>query len=412
MVYSGDIRSVESFLKALAKSDKRVFLENYVFMFSSRSRQDADFQRPRAIMFSVEDEFVISFNADPSQEGGNQLEMMEFDRQKRAFKFFEVDFDKSPREAVSEVNPRRCLSCHKNDPRPNWEHYFFWPGMYGGIDDGLTVDITYLEGKYGKHFTAEMVVPFEGEKFRDLFESREGQEYMKFNRSKSKHPRYSHLAALVYPEDEEFFRPGPYPVRPGRTLTNLLHDLNEKRIQRKVEELIEVQTVFEYALIGAMLCRGYFFYGGGLSLEEFIPAHLRSGQKETTEYLQFHTELSRQRFERNVHRHGEVTGDDTIHMGRLKQNWPPYSANSFLIQPSLAPIKYVMDIAGLDMDDWSTSFSGISNRLTRESISILSKQYIIKATGGEINSQYDISLDLCREFASKSMEALRSVQNL
>ena len=131
---SGEVRSVKSFLEFLSKSKHNEFLENYVLMFHSRSLQSASFESPRAIMFSKEDEFIIAFNGDSSQEGGHQLEMMEFDRKEKAFKFFEVDFKKPPLQAVSDFNPPKCLSCHRGpDPRPNWENYFFWPGMYGEL---------------------------------------------------------------------------------------------------------------------------------------------------------------------------------------------------------------------------------------------------------------------------------------
>ena len=67
MISSGNIRSVEDFLEALAQSDKRVFFENYVLMFHSRSLQGASFQSPRAIMFSANDEFVMAFTGDGTQ---------------------------------------------------------------------------------------------------------------------------------------------------------------------------------------------------------------------------------------------------------------------------------------------------------------------------------------------------------
>ena len=85
---SGEVRSVESFLEFLSQSKYKEFLENYVLMFHSRSLQSASFENPRAIMFSPEDEFVIAFNGDSSQDNGNQLEMMEFDRTKEGIQVF------------------------------------------------------------------------------------------------------------------------------------------------------------------------------------------------------------------------------------------------------------------------------------------------------------------------------------
>ena len=201
MISSGNITSVEKMLEALAKAGKDEFFKNYVLMFHSRSLQKASFESPRVIMFSDEDEFVMAFDGE-----GKQMEMMEFDRDERAFKFFEVDFEKDPLQAVSLMNPSKCLDCHlRPDPRPNWDHYPFWAGMYGGFDDGYTRTIIELQERYGESFAQnpERIAcvnhppPFSNRAqitdCRGIFESKEGQEYIKFYQNRKHHLRYSHL---------------------------------------------------------------------------------------------------------------------------------------------------------------------------------------------------------------------------
>ena len=403
---SGEVRSVKSFLEFLSKSKHRVFLENYVLMFHSPSLQSASFESPRAIMFSREDEFVIAFNGDSSKKGGNQLEMMEFDREERAFKFFEVDFDKPLLQALSDFNPPKCLSCHRGpDPRPNWEPYFFWPGMYGGVDDELTVHIAYLTREYGKDF-AQTIPPSERVVFRYLFESIEGKKYMEFNHSKKQHPRYSWLIDYKYPEEEEHldmqnYDTGPNATRPGLQLTDMLHKLNKERILRKIEEAIQAAPSFAYAILGASYCRLPLS-----SSANFLPNHLQTGRRGLIDYINNQRRLIRENLERNIHRHTEATKDeisgkkdDTGNMGRLGRERP-----FFIVRPSLAQLEYVMELAGLNIDDWSMTFSGIPVSATN---TFALPRSIVKNTVQELDGSEIVRP--CPELAQKSLEALESM---
>ena len=58
------------------------------FMFHSASRQGASFQNPRAIAFKPRGNVVMAFNGNKTQKGGNQVEFMEFDRERREVSFF------------------------------------------------------------------------------------------------------------------------------------------------------------------------------------------------------------------------------------------------------------------------------------------------------------------------------------
>ncbi len=67
-----------------------------------------------------------------------QLEIIQYRKDQRAFEFRTIDFQEDGSPAVfSEKNPVLCLTCHRKDPRPNWEHYSIWPGAYGEEDDRL-----------------------------------------------------------------------------------------------------------------------------------------------------------------------------------------------------------------------------------------------------------------------------------
>jgi len=146
--------SIDQFLSRLPNEIK----SEHILMFESKSLQEASYQLPRVILFSPKGHFVMTFNGDPSQRGFEALETMRFVRSqnKPRFIFQEIVFpddlkarkdflqksrkikeldELSDRSLRFGPNPPLCLTCHRSDPRPNWEHYAFWPGAYGQFDD-------------------------------------------------------------------------------------------------------------------------------------------------------------------------------------------------------------------------------------------------------------------------------------
>ncbi len=441
---SGNVRSVEDFLGTIYRSGQKKFFRNYVLMFNSRSIQAATFKDPRVIMFSKDDEFVMTFNGNNTQEGGKRMEMMQFNRKQRAFEFFDIDFDKPPSETVSDINPSRCLNCHRSDPRPNWDHYFFWSGMYGGDDDRLTrmtanlreallqdktlsnekssnFDLNqrptlteyreilesqkvqkYIERKLGNDFRQPTLT-----EYREVLESREGQEYIDFLLLKEGHPRYSYLEIS-------------YSTRSGLSLTNLLVNLNVIRIERKLKDDIEkVPFYFKYALLGTALCsprigwgivyddknyltEQYYNNKSDHALEGFLPRHiLDSVRVKPIDYLNYYINIIKRDLDRRIHIHAATTGDDVSNMGRLSSDSPS-------IFPRLAPVKYVMTLAGLDNSDWSLSLSDRPIISGGKPPFIIRKNFVLSILGNEYKRD-NTTNDLCEYLKSKSMELLESV---
>jgi hypothetical protein len=112
---------------------------NFTLMHDSRSLQGSSMLDPRAILFSEDGSFFVTFNGNPSQSGYAELEMMQFRESTKKFEFRVISFSPGSSPVVSEANPARCLTCHGSDPIPIWEDYFAqWPGAYGANHDTLS----------------------------------------------------------------------------------------------------------------------------------------------------------------------------------------------------------------------------------------------------------------------------------
>ncbi len=113
----------------------------YLLVFESRSLQGATFRDPRVLLYSEDLRFIVSFNGDPATRGHGILETMEFDDARRAFRLHEISFPEGATgPVVSEANPPRCVRCHGSDPRPLWDTYPTWPGVYGERDHVTSED--------------------------------------------------------------------------------------------------------------------------------------------------------------------------------------------------------------------------------------------------------------------------------
>jgi hypothetical protein len=134
LVTTDGIRSIDEVIPLLARS----FQSSYLLVYDSRSMQGASYHSPRVILHTNDARFIVAFNGDPDVRGYHALETMEFDDSERAFKLRTIQFPDpaggSTGVVISEVNPPRCLRCHGTDPRPIWDAYPSWPGLYGDRD--------------------------------------------------------------------------------------------------------------------------------------------------------------------------------------------------------------------------------------------------------------------------------------
>jgi hypothetical protein len=189
-----DIHSVPEFLAALPASLR----SHYVLMFRSRSPQTATYDAPRVILYGDDARNVVAF--DGSTEA---IDLMSFDEDEKSFVFREVTFptnvSASPSMVLSEANPQRCQACHGSPPRPVWDTYPLWPGVYGEEAGSPPSD-----------------------------KEREG--YASFLRSRAEHPRYRSVVArqeTAIETAERRYRGGAA-LAGNAEFTELLSKLNAK----------------------------------------------------------------------------------------------------------------------------------------------------------------------------------------
>lgn len=148
IIRSSKVTRVADLLPLLPES----FRKQAVLVFKSGSLQEGRPLLPRVLLFNEDASLVITFNGDSSQYGFESLETMSFNYRKYSFEFEEFIFSDDlkdrhlylenqklfeqlnalyDRELRSGVNARMCLGCHRENARPNWEAYPFWPGVYG-----------------------------------------------------------------------------------------------------------------------------------------------------------------------------------------------------------------------------------------------------------------------------------------
>jgi hypothetical protein len=164
--------------------------------------------------------------------------MMQYREVGRRFEFREIEFPEDKDAVVSEANPKLCLTCHGQDPRPNWEAYATWPGAYGSNDDEIS----------------EEVLPH----------------LKRFLERAETHPRYRFLVDL----QKGFERQSP-DYDGSRTvqehninLSARLTHWNFRRLSRILEATPDWNR-YKYAVLGVLLCHD--FHENRTPLEQFFP---------------------------------------------------------------------------------------------------------------------------------------------
>jgi hypothetical protein len=221
------ITNVEQFIAALPEKIRK----NYVIIYDSRSLQSASFQKPRVIIRSPLSDVMLTFT-DPqgsTNKHDSNVELMYWDQKEKAFKLQEITFGKQGYN-LSEVNPQACLKCHGDDPRPNWEPYSTWPGVYGGD----------AEFRFG----GELV---KGErKYLDKFVSKAPQ-----------HPLYKHLIGLKenFKIEKSFTGGEEAKGLMSYKFTETLTKLNFQKIVRMMQANPNYEK-FKYATLYTAACNG------------------------------------------------------------------------------------------------------------------------------------------------------------
>lgn len=327
------ITTVETLLSQLPKS----MLSNYALVYSSRSLQEASAQNPRAILFGSDASFLMSFNGDRSQKGFNNIEMVQFREETKTFEFREIQFIEN-RAVVSSKNPVQCLGCHGQNPRPNWDGYFFWPGVFGSEDDHIYRSNPNFEFKKGG--TEEIWF----------------QDFLKY---KKEHPRYKYLADVF--SSEETIRIGTE-VRPASLLSHMLGRLNARKIAHELT-LSKTVDLWRYAVVGILACdtREWMTTSADIlkrdNLKKWVPDTLSKSLKQSYKFfLEDTLRLQKQSQAARLKRHQELVGRGFITQ-RLKEEQTLYDKkdhNEFF--SVIAALRYLNQIWKIDLQDWSMEF--------------------------------------------------------
>jgi hypothetical protein len=141
IIRTNHVNTIAELLPHLSSQMKRQF----TLVMKSRSLQEGSPEYPRVILYGDNAKLLLAFNGDSKQLGYDRMEVIQYRDQEAKFEFFEIQFPEKDDEGkplnnlsepkFSSANQAKCLSCHTSDPRPNWEHYFTWPGVFMGADD-------------------------------------------------------------------------------------------------------------------------------------------------------------------------------------------------------------------------------------------------------------------------------------
>jgi hypothetical protein len=95
---------------------------------------------PRIVLFNKDGSLVMtvsrSLTDDLKTQGQDQIEVLNFNSETARFEMRALAFngkDLPPLGEKAQVNPATCLACHGENPRPIFQDYNAWPGIYGSF---------------------------------------------------------------------------------------------------------------------------------------------------------------------------------------------------------------------------------------------------------------------------------------
>lgn len=263
--------TIEDYL-ALLKTKFPEYFNGFSLVYDSRSVQESDYINPRAIVFGTSGRLIITFNGSPKQKGYAAIETMEYSNE-FGFRFREIGFAKNgykteldrseidwmqstPTITVSKPNPSRCTQCHSTEnPRPIFDSYFVWPGLYGSDDDNVfrpfysddSKSLTVKSVRRLGHLTSQ---------------DPEYDGLISFLAAKKGHARYQILGNPIEQEILETNKGPQLPgsaffsseLRPNLVLQNLLMEMSF-RVGAKELVASEKFLPWRYFIVAGELCR-------------------------------------------------------------------------------------------------------------------------------------------------------------
>ena len=133
LIRSCNVRRMEDLLDLLP----RRLRSRVIVSYRGHGLQTASVEFPRIFMFEPDGSFVATFNGHPSQAKFLDLEMIQYRKGAKKFELFNLNFarDRGVRTGAprwSRSNPKECIGCHGQDPRPFWDTWSLWAASRGG----------------------------------------------------------------------------------------------------------------------------------------------------------------------------------------------------------------------------------------------------------------------------------------
>ena len=304
------------------------YRSNYNLVYASRSLQPASAQFPRVIIFGHDARLMMAFSGNPKGPKADSLELIEFQLQTAKFVFREIRFPTKPDEkVVFDEAPTTCILCHKKDSRPNWDPFHFWPGVYGSISRrGIT---TIEKG------------------------AQEDKFYQSFLNENARHGRYASLPSLPIKDMGSLYAISDgVNTDPTGRMTALLQDLNRQRIKRLMSELIAKKPKFLPSLVMAYHC-------SQTELEEAFPPELQTNMRKLELVLSDINQTFKKDFDLRVARIKDFNGSGGDPERTFFNLALDPDVDELLHQDhAIAPLQYVFDRMGANVDDWAMAFNG------------------------------------------------------
>jgi hypothetical protein len=262
-----ELGSVEAVLALTPRS----YMTRYSLVYRPRGIQKGDEEFPRVILFGPRAQFITAFAGHEEFAGGDSLELIQYREEgsKRSFEFREIQFA-AGKAHISQANPNRCLNCHNPSlPRPNWDTWFLYPGVYGS-EEGT---ILKTEAKFYERFEKQLG----NERYRHLPPRSDSPLYFDWGRQFNSTARNYQI---------DFF----------------LEDLHSRVLISHLAQKPEL-VPYRFALLAAASCPN--------DPAEFLPPELASRFPKTySEFLRENEQRSRKEFLERLDRHRAILGKE------------------------------------------------------------------------------------------------------
>jgi hypothetical protein len=353
---------------------------HFVLVRNSRSLQYGDDLNPRVILRCDSSRLLLSFSNDSRQPGYNTLEAIQFDDPTATFGFKEITFNGSGKTPSLNESPTSCIQCHRTSPRPNWDTYDFWPGVYGGEGTGGQIIVGSPEDTAFRAF----LKTHDGK--QDRYSSLIGL------------MKYSDVAGSITANSTSEHVPLYFAVPDVSDINSSISKLNFMKIMKEMQSLPDYQK-YKFAALAAV--------AGCTQIESFIPASVKV-ENSRVSYNAIDTDT------RNAYRSYVIEKfkrQRNFSRGPTEHPVPPLSPAAPYYDPEkdgingyglqladpIASLRYIMALQKKDIEHWfiardEGSYDFSDGGYAEQQLSALLAEEVI-ASNPEFKSSFNIKFD-------------------